>query len=126
MISMTLINLICLVSTINESMNRMLKFGIVLPFSTMSSIARVRGMMDLGESALRRRGFIDAAFATVTNCYQFVGLQTPIVEPAQLFSRSLGAASELVRKEMFLLSSVKKERNRKKKKKNFFFCDFFF
>jgi hypothetical protein len=90
----------------------------------MSSIARVRGMMDLGEAALRRRGFIDAAFATVTNCYQFVGLQTPIVEPAQLFSRSLGAASELVRKEMFLLSSVKK----KIEKKNLFFLflTFFF
>jgi histidyl-tRNA synthetase len=86
--------------------------------SAATAVARVRGMVDLGEAALRRRAFVEAAFASVTNCYQFVGLQTPVVEPAALFTRSLGAASELVRKEMFLLAGKKEKKKKKKKLEN--------
>ena len=63
----------------------------------------VRGMADLFAATLERRQFVEAAFASVTATHGFAGVQTPIVEASSLFTRSLGAASELVRKEMFLV-----------------------
>jgi histidyl-tRNA synthetase len=72
---------------------------------TSGVVARVRGMADLLDSALKRRQRIEAAFASATTTHRFRALQTPIVEQTRLFTRSLGAASDLVRKEMFTLQT---------------------
>jgi histidyl-tRNA synthetase len=44
---------------------------------------------------------IRGTFTSITDLYGFRDVETPIVEPAELFTRSLGGSSDVVGKEMY-------------------------
>src|SRR3989344_1223623 len=45
------------------------------------------------------------AVKETSDAYNFLRIDTPILEPAELFERSLGAASEAVEKQMFVFKT---------------------
>jgi histidyl-tRNA synthetase len=72
--------------------------------------SRVRGMRDLFAADVRARDAVVATAARVVSAYNCVPIETPILEPAALFERSLGDGSDVVQKEMFQLTSLGDER----------------
>jgi len=64
-------------------------------------IQRIKGMYDVlpPESLLWRR--IEDVFSAVSQRYGFHRASTPIVEPTELFARSIGEATDIVEKEMY-------------------------
>lgn len=61
----------------------------------------LRGMRDiLPEDAAAYR-LVEAAFWNVVRTHGFAEIRTPVLEPTDLFVRSVGEASEIVRKEMY-------------------------
>ncbi|KKW42272.1 MAG: Histidine-tRNA ligase [Candidatus Magasanikbacteria bacterium GW2011_GWA2_56_11] len=69
---------------------------------TAAGLALVRGMKDIlpPESALWREAH--QVFERVAGAYGFEYIETPIVEAASLFIRSLGRSTDVVEKEMYL------------------------
>ena len=61
----------------------------------------LRGMRDiLPEDAAAYRQ-VEAAFWSAARAHGFFEIRTPVLEPTELFTRSVGEASEIVRKEMY-------------------------
>ncbi|MEX2043419.1 MAG: histidine--tRNA ligase [Patescibacteria group bacterium] len=61
----------------------------------------LRGMRDiLPEDAAAYR-LVEEAFWNVARAHGFFEVRTPVLEPTDLFTRSVGEASEIVRKEMY-------------------------
>jgi histidyl-tRNA synthetase len=71
---------------------------------------RVRGTRDLFAADVSARDAVVAAAARVVSAYNCLPIETPILEPAALFERSLGDGSDVVQKEMFQLTSLGGER----------------
>ena len=72
--------------------------------------SRVRGTRDLFAADVRARDAVVSAAAQVVAAYNCVPIETPILEQAALFERSLGDGSDVVQKEMFQLTSLGGER----------------
>ncbi|CAI5733462.1 unnamed protein product [Peronospora destructor] len=69
--------------------------------SEAKAISRVRGTRDLlAEESQRHRDVINVLQRTVER-FGFCSIQTPLLEYTDLFSRSLGGGSDIVRKEMY-------------------------
>jgi len=67
-------------------------------------ITAVRGMHDaLGEAAETRERAVDL-FRELARASNFRPVETPVVEETRLFARSLGAASDVVMKEMYCVT----------------------
>ena len=75
-----------------------------------AGITRVRGMRDLFDADIRARNAVVAAAARVVSSYNCLPIDTPILEQAALFERSLGDGSDVVQKEMFQFTSLGGER----------------
>ncbi len=72
-----------------------------------NAIAAVRGMKDMmGAEAMRFRHLINA-LGDLAQTYGCAEIATPIVEPLEVFSRSLGETSDVVSKEMYTLQDRK-------------------
>jgi hypothetical protein len=85
------------------------------PFSASANASaagftRVRGTRDLFDADVRARDAVVAAAARVVTAYNCLPIETPILEQAALFERSLGDGSDVVQKEMFQLTSLGGER----------------
>lgn len=67
----------------------------------MSKLQSVRGMHDLlpGEAALHAR--LERVWARVAEQFGYEEIRLPAVEPAALFQRAVGAATDIVAKEMY-------------------------
>lgn len=65
------------------------------------SIQSVKGMNDILPADQPYWHFIIKKVAAILSDYGFEKIDTPIVEPAQLFLRSVGEASDIVEKEMY-------------------------
>jgi len=61
----------------------------------------IRGTLDLLPRELARRSAVSTALATVVESFGYRHAETPMLEPAWLFERTLGDASDVVSKEMF-------------------------
>jgi histidyl-tRNA synthetase len=72
--------------------------------------SRVRGTRDLFAADVRARDAVVCAAARVVAAYNCAPIETPILEQAALFERSLGDGSDVVQKEMFQLTSLGGER----------------
>ena len=72
--------------------------------------SRVRGTRDLFAADVRARDAVVSAAAQVVAAYNCAPIETPILEQAALFERSLGDGSDVVQKEMFQLTSLGGER----------------
>jgi histidyl-tRNA synthetase len=66
-------------------------------------IQRIKGTQDWLDLSLFNF-FIDQATRHLTG-YNFTQIRTPILEPTELFKRSLGVATDVVGKEMFIIKS---------------------
>lgn len=72
----------------------------------MSQLQTVRGTRDLFQDTNQRHRFIEATASRVVELYGFDEIQTPILEPAGLFLRSLGDTSDIVTKQMYLFKDL--------------------
>ena len=72
----------------------------------MSQLQTVRGTRDLFQDTNHRHRFIEATASRVVELYGFDEIQTPIIEPAGLFLRSLGDTSDIVTKQMYLFKDL--------------------
>ena len=70
-------------------------------------IRRIKGTQDILDTRLF--DFIINTIATHAQTYNFQKIITPIIEPIELFKRSLGQHTDVVSKEMFLIARGDKE-----------------
>lgn len=64
----------------------------------------LRGMRDLLPEEIHRWHFLEAAARNIFERYGFSEMRTPLMEPTELFTRSVGSSSDIVRKEMYTFS----------------------
>ncbi|MCC6216334.1 MAG: histidine--tRNA ligase [Polyangiaceae bacterium] len=64
---------------------------------------QVQGMHDILPEQVGRWQRLEATFRRVVEAHAFSELRTPLVEPTALFVRSIGDATDIVEKEMFVL-----------------------
>jgi len=64
-------------------------------------IQSVRGTKDLLPDSIGYWNFIEKTFSQVSNKYNYRELRTPIFEKTEVFSRSIGEATDIVNKEMY-------------------------
>ncbi len=67
----------------------------------MAQIKRVKGTQDFLDLSLFN--FILQAFKEQADRYHFTQISTPLIEPLELFTRSLGQQTDVVTKEMFVI-----------------------
>ncbi|MDQ3032138.1 MAG: histidine--tRNA ligase [Myxococcota bacterium] len=67
----------------------------------MSTVRAVKGMNDVLPEAIARWQRVETAFREISTRYGYTEVRTPIVEPTQLFVRSIGEATDIVEKEMY-------------------------
>ncbi|WP_420607679.1 histidine--tRNA ligase [Novosphingopyxis sp.] len=65
------------------------------------SINPVRGTQDIFGEEQERFAHVVATFDRVRRLYGFRGAQLPVIEPTQVFARSLGETTDVVSKEMY-------------------------
>ena len=78
--------------------------------ASAAGFTRVRGTRDLFDADVTARDTVVDAAARVVATYNCVPVETPILEQAALFERSLGDGSDVVQKEMFHLTTLGGER----------------
>jgi histidyl-tRNA synthetase len=61
----------------------------------------LRGTRDILPDEMSRWHFLEETTRRVFKRYQFSEIRTPLIEPTELFARSVGASSDIVRKEMY-------------------------
>lgn len=71
-------------------------------------ITRVKGTQDFLD--LRLMNYIITQFKKHLQLYNFTEVATPIIEPLELFQRSLGEETDVVSKEMFVIKSSDEEK----------------
>ena len=64
----------------------------------------VRGMADKFDGDVQLASLVQERFSEVVETYGCVPIETPLVEPIEVFTRSLGDASEMIGKEMYTLN----------------------
>ena len=67
----------------------------------MSTLRAVKGMNDVLPEEIHRWRRIEQTFWETARRYGYGEVRTPIVEPTQLFVRSIGEATDIVEKEMY-------------------------
>src|SRR5687768_10845689 len=67
----------------------------------MTTLRAVKGMNDVLPDAIARWHRVEHAFRTISTRYGYSEVRTPLVEPTQLFVRSIGEATDIVEKEMY-------------------------
>lgn len=77
------------------------KTEIIKPVKKISTPQLVRGMHDILPSDWPWWNFVTDTLETVAISYGYDRIETPIVERTQLFSRAIGATTDIVEKEMF-------------------------
>lgn len=64
-------------------------------------INKVKGTHDLFNDEARSYDYIELLFKSVANSFSYDSMRTPIIEHTELFQRSTGESSDIVRKEMY-------------------------
>ena len=72
-----------------------------------SKIAPLRGMKDLLPVDFRIHKYIESVALKVSELYGYEGFETPLLENAQVFDRTLGDTSDVVSKEMYSFADKK-------------------
>ena len=62
----------------------------------------VRGTKDLLPDDWQVFGYVSNIFSSLTTRAGFKRIETPILEPAEIFTRSIGEATDIVEKEMYI------------------------
>ena len=69
----------------------------------MSKIRSIRGMNDVIPSDVRIWQSLENSIKSVFSSYGYEEIRLPLVEKAELFSRTVGESTEIVSKEMYTL-----------------------
>ena len=75
----------------------------------MTSFQTLKGFKDLLPEDAGRWEFISSLAKTTFDLYGFSMIATPIIEPTDLFTRSIGAGTDIVEKEMYTFDDYGKE-----------------
>ncbi len=67
----------------------------------MSTIKAIRGMNDLLPEQIATWQYLEDTIRELVSRYGYQEIRTPVVERAQLFSRSIGDATDIIEKEMY-------------------------
>ncbi|QQR89141.1 MAG: histidine--tRNA ligase [Myxococcales bacterium] len=67
----------------------------------MSTLQAVKGMNDILPSEIAKWQRFETTFRDIAARYAFSEIRTPIVEPTELFARSIGQGTDIVQKEMY-------------------------
>src|SRR5262245_43292745 len=67
----------------------------------MARFQTLRGMRDILPGEVERWQRLEAAARETAEAYGFREIRTPLIEPTELFTRSVGDATDLVRREMY-------------------------
>jgi histidyl-tRNA synthetase len=67
----------------------------------MSDVRAVKGMNDVLPDEVERWHRLESAFRETARRFGYAEVRTPVVEPTQLFVRSIGEATDIVEKEMY-------------------------
>lgn len=70
----------------------------------MSKLQSVRGMHDLLGADIARQTRVEHAWIHAACAFGYEPIRVPILEPAELFRRSVGAATDIVEKEMYVFT----------------------
>src|SRR5215813_8293802 len=62
-----------------------------------------KGMNDILPDEVRRWQLVESAFRSTVERYGYREIRTPLLEPTELFVRSVGETTDIVQKEMFTL-----------------------
>lgn len=71
----------------------------------MTDLRPIRGTKDLAGDALRAHHHVIETAMSVSRCYGYAPVETPIFEQTAVFSRSLGDTTDVVTKEMYRFES---------------------
>jgi histidyl-tRNA synthetase len=69
--------------------------------SSLAGLHAVKGMNDILPEAIARWQRVERTFREISTRYGYREIRTPVVEPTQLFVRSIGGATDIVEKEMY-------------------------
>lgn len=72
-----------------------------------SKVAPLRGMKDLLPDDFRIHKYIESIAQKVSELYGYEGFETPLLENAQVFDRTLGDTSDVISKEMYSFADKK-------------------
>ena len=72
-----------------------------------SKVAPLRGMKDLLPEDFRIHKYIETVAKKISELYGYEGFETPLLENAQTFDRTLGDTSDVVSKEMYSFADKK-------------------
>jgi histidyl-tRNA synthetase len=75
----------------------------------ISMLQKIRGTQDILDMSLYN--YIVTTVAKHLRCYGFNEITTPLLEPVELFKRSLGLHTDVVSKEMFIVASRDEEKD---------------
>lgn len=73
---------------------------------SQSPLQALRGTRDLLPEECRKFRFVEAHATRVASLYGYQEIETPILEPAAVFKRSLGDTSDIVSKQMYLFKDL--------------------
>jgi histidyl-tRNA synthetase len=76
------------------------------PKKSMETPRTLRGTRDLLPGECKKFRFIEGQAAKISGQYGFEEIETPIIEPAAVFKRSLGDTSDIVSKQMYLFKDL--------------------
>src|SRR3989344_9269590 len=76
----------------------------------INTIQSVKGMHDILPGGKFIRGKIIKSAEKTASYYNFLRINTPIVERAELFSRTVGESTDIIEKQMFILEGKGKEK----------------
>ncbi len=72
----------------------------------MSRLQALRGTRDLLPAQCRKLRHIEKTAVEISRLYGFEEIETPIIEPAAVFLRSLGDTSDIVSKQMYMFKDL--------------------
>lgn len=72
----------------------------------MSQLQPIRGTRDLLAEDCRRFRHLEETAFSIAQLYGFEEIETPVMEPAAVFKRSLGDTSDIVTKQMYLFKDL--------------------
>ena len=74
--------------------------------ASMPQLQALRGTRDLLPEDCRKFRHVEAIAIQIAKLYGFEEIETPVLEPAAVFKRSLGDTSDIVSKQMYLFKDL--------------------
>ncbi len=80
---------------------------------------RLRGMKDILPDEYKYWSLVIKKASELSKTYSYRRIDTPVLEPQEMYERSTGKSSDIVTKEMFAFIDKNEEKRRRKKERIF-------